>query len=144
MDSLINAAAQALAAGNPFAALNRVALRGDAPALALRGIAMARIGNLERARVLLRAAGCASTAAALSTSAVRAGMPAWRAAWPAWARAARASLVRSRRMAMPATTISWAARPAGVSSMGSRPLSIRSASASRPMSSRRRTWSCLA
>lgn len=56
MDSLINAAAQALAAGNPFAALNRVALREDAPALALRGIAMAQIGNLERARTLLRQA----------------------------------------------------------------------------------------
>jgi len=41
MDSLITAAAPALAAGDPLGALNRVALRGDAPALALRGIAMA-------------------------------------------------------------------------------------------------------
>ena len=40
MDSLITAAARALAAGDPLGALNRVALRDDAPALALRGIAM--------------------------------------------------------------------------------------------------------
>lgn len=57
MDSLITAAAQALAAGDPFGALNRVALREDAPALALRGIAMAQLGDLERAKVLLRRAG---------------------------------------------------------------------------------------
>ena len=56
MDSMIVAAARALAAGDPFAALNRVALRDDAPALALRGIAMAQLGDLERARVLLRRA----------------------------------------------------------------------------------------
>ncbi len=56
MDSLITAAARALAAGDPFAALNRVALRDDAPALALRGIAMAQLGDLERAKVLLRRA----------------------------------------------------------------------------------------
>lgn len=56
MDSMINAAARALAAGDPFAALNRVALRDDAAALALRGIAMAQLGDLERARVLLRRA----------------------------------------------------------------------------------------
>ncbi len=56
MDALIVAAARALAAGDPFAALNRVALRDDAPALALRGIAMAQLGDLERARVLLRRA----------------------------------------------------------------------------------------
>lgn len=56
MDSLISAAARALAAGDPFAALNRVALRDDAAALALRGIAMAQLGDLERARVLLRRA----------------------------------------------------------------------------------------
>ncbi|HYL23448.1 MAG TPA: helix-turn-helix domain-containing protein [Burkholderiales bacterium] len=57
MDSLITAAARALAAGDPLGALNRVALRDDAPALALRGIAMAQLGDLARARVLLRAAG---------------------------------------------------------------------------------------
>ena len=56
MDSLITAAAQALAAGDPFGALNRVALRDDPPALALRGIAMAQLGDLERAKALLRRA----------------------------------------------------------------------------------------
>lgn len=54
MDSLIIAAAQALAAGDPLGALKRVALRNDAPALALRGIAMAQMGDFERAQVLLR------------------------------------------------------------------------------------------
>jgi hypothetical protein len=54
MDSLITAAARALAAGDPLGALNRVALRDDAPALALRGIAMAQLGDLDRAKVLLR------------------------------------------------------------------------------------------
>src|SRR5690349_1334581 len=56
MDSIISAAARALAAGDPFGALNRVALRDDAAALALRGIAMAQLGDLERARTLLRRA----------------------------------------------------------------------------------------
>ena len=56
MDSLITAAARALAAGDPLAALKRVALRDDAPALALRGIAMAQLGDLVRARTLLRSA----------------------------------------------------------------------------------------
>ena len=57
MDSLITAAAQALAKGDPLGALNRVALRDDAPALALRGIAMAQLGDFARAKVLLRRAG---------------------------------------------------------------------------------------
>ena len=56
MDSLINAAARALAAGDPLGALKRVALRDDAPALALRGIAMAQLGDLLRAKALLRSA----------------------------------------------------------------------------------------
>jgi hypothetical protein len=56
LDSLITAAARALAAGDPFGALNRVALRDDAPALALRGIAMAQLGDLVRAKALLRSA----------------------------------------------------------------------------------------
>jgi hypothetical protein len=56
MDSLITAAARALAAGDPLGALNRVALRDDAPALALRGIAMAQLGDLARAKALLRKA----------------------------------------------------------------------------------------
>ena len=54
--SLITAAARALAAGDPLGALNRVALRDDAPALALRGIAMAQLGDLVRAKALLRGA----------------------------------------------------------------------------------------
>jgi hypothetical protein len=56
MDSLITAAARALAAGDPLGALNRVALRNDAPALALRGIAMAQLGDLVRAKALVRSA----------------------------------------------------------------------------------------
>src|SRR3954464_11277770 len=56
MDSLITAAARALAAGDPLGALKRVALREDAPALALRGIAMAQLGDLVLAKTLLRRA----------------------------------------------------------------------------------------
>jgi hypothetical protein len=56
MDSLITAAAHALAAGDPLGALKRVALREDAPALALRGIAMAQLGDFARAKDLLRRA----------------------------------------------------------------------------------------
>ena len=57
MDSMIAAAAaRALAAGDPLGALKRVALRDDAPALALRGIAMAQLGDLVRAKALLRSA----------------------------------------------------------------------------------------
>jgi hypothetical protein len=56
MDSLITAAARALAAGDALGALNRVALRDDAPALALRGIAMAQLGDRDRARALVRRA----------------------------------------------------------------------------------------
>jgi hypothetical protein len=56
MDSLITAAARALSAGDPLGALKRVALRNDAPALALRGIAMAQLGDFVRAKALLRSA----------------------------------------------------------------------------------------
>jgi hypothetical protein len=56
VDSLITAAARALAAGDPLGALKRVSLRDDPPALALRGIAMAQLGDLPRARALLRSA----------------------------------------------------------------------------------------
>jgi len=56
MDSLITAAARALAAGDPLGALKRVALRDDAAALALRGIAMAQLGDFVRAKALLRRA----------------------------------------------------------------------------------------
>src|SRR6204780_5708842 len=54
MDSLITAAAPALAAVDPLGALKRVSLRDDSPALALRGIAMAQLGDLVRAKALLR------------------------------------------------------------------------------------------
>src|SRR5258707_10533317 len=56
MDSLIAAAARALGTGDPLSALNFIALRDDAPALALRGIAMAQLGDLARAKTLLRSA----------------------------------------------------------------------------------------
>jgi hypothetical protein len=56
VDSLITAAALALAAGDPLGALKRVALRDDPPARALRGIAMAQLGDLARAKALLRSA----------------------------------------------------------------------------------------
>jgi tetratricopeptide (TPR) repeat protein len=56
MDSMITAAARALATGDPLGALKRVALRDDAPALALRGIAMAQLGDLVRAKALLKSA----------------------------------------------------------------------------------------
>jgi hypothetical protein len=56
MDSLITAAARALSAGDPLGALKRVALRDDAPGLALRGTAMAQLGDFSRAKELLRRA----------------------------------------------------------------------------------------
>ena len=56
MDAVIAAAARALAAGDALGALNFVALRDDAPALALRGIAMAQLGDFARATALLRQA----------------------------------------------------------------------------------------
>ncbi len=56
MDSLITAAARALATGDPLGALKRIALRNDAPALALRGIAMAQLGDLARSKKLLQQA----------------------------------------------------------------------------------------
>jgi len=57
MDSLVTAAARALRAGDPLGALKRIALRDDAPALALRGIAMAQLGEFAKAKLLLRRAG---------------------------------------------------------------------------------------
>jgi hypothetical protein len=54
--AVITEAARALAIGDPIGALNRVALLDDAPALALRGIAMAQLGDLVRAKMLLRKA----------------------------------------------------------------------------------------
>ena len=56
MDSLIAAAGHTLATGDPLGALKWIALRNDAPALALRGIAMAQLGDLVRAKALLRKA----------------------------------------------------------------------------------------
>src|SRR3546814_18533084 len=56
MDSLITAAARALAAGDLLGVLKRVGLRDDAPALALRGIAMAQLGDFARAKALLQRA----------------------------------------------------------------------------------------
>ncbi|MFJ1067407.1 hypothetical protein WLX75_01265, partial [Bordetella bronchiseptica] len=52
MDEGIAAAARALALGDALAALNQVALRDDAPALALRGIVLAQLGDFDRARAL--------------------------------------------------------------------------------------------
>src|SRR5262249_10202017 len=59
MDSLITAAARALAAGDPLGALKRIALPDDPPALRLRGVAMAQLGDLVRAKALLRRAASA-------------------------------------------------------------------------------------
>src|SRR5678816_4349372 len=56
MGSLVASAARLLATGDPLGALKRVALRDDPPALALRGIAMAQLGDYERARKHLRRA----------------------------------------------------------------------------------------
>src|SRR5581483_7562841 len=56
MDSAISTAARALGAGDPLQALRHVALRADPPALALRGIALAQLGELVAARKLLRRA----------------------------------------------------------------------------------------
>jgi tetratricopeptide (TPR) repeat protein len=56
MDSLIAAAGRALTAGDVLGALKHVGWRDDPPALALRGIAMAQLGDYPRARDLLRRA----------------------------------------------------------------------------------------
>src|SRR5262245_53883809 len=56
MDSLIASAARSLAVGDPLGALKGIAVRDDPPALALRGIAMAQLGEHSRARELLRRA----------------------------------------------------------------------------------------
>ncbi|WP_342643079.1 HTH domain-containing protein [Rhodoligotrophos ferricapiens] len=69
MEALITAAARALAAGDPLGALNWIALRGDPPALALRGIAMAQLGEFARAKELLR---CAARGFGPSEAAARA------------------------------------------------------------------------
>lgn len=56
MDSLISAAARALSDGDLLGALKRLSLREDPPALAMRGIAMAQLGDMDRAKALLKAA----------------------------------------------------------------------------------------
>src|SRR5688572_15091757 len=56
MDSAISTAARALSVADPLTALKHVALRSDPPALALRGIAMAQLGELSHAKALLRRA----------------------------------------------------------------------------------------
>ena len=76
MDSLVASAARALAAGDPLGALKRVALRDDPPALALRGSAMAQLGDYGRARKLLRrAARGFGTRERLATRAARSPRP---------------------------------------------------------------------
>src|SRR5258708_8402778 len=93
MDSLITAAARALAAGDPLGALKRVALRDDAPALALRGIAMAQLGDLIRAKALLQRAA--------------------RAFGPKEAVARARCVVAEAEIALAARDLSWAARALG-------------------------------
>jgi hypothetical protein len=89
VDSSITAAGRALRAGDPLGALKRVALRDDPAALALRGIAMAQLGDLERARALLRRAargfGPRETVerALCSTAAAEVALAARDLAWPA-------------------------------------------------------------
>jgi hypothetical protein len=90
MDSLITAAARALATGDPLGALKRVALRDDPPALALRGIAMAQLGDLARAKALLRRAA--------------------RAFGPREAVARARCIVAEAEVALAARDLGWAAR----------------------------------
>ena len=83
MDVQIAAAARALATGDAFGALNRVALRDDAPALALRGIAMAQLGDLNRAKVLMRSARRGVLSAQKTASHARgARLPKPKSHWP--------------------------------------------------------------
>jgi hypothetical protein len=96
-----------------------------------------RAGGRSSPRAIRRAAGVLRTRDALSTSAVSAGR-AWRAARSARA-SARAAFVRRRRIAIPATTSSWAALDAGDKGAGSSSASVRSASSRRPIRRRRRT-----
>lgn len=103
MDPLIAAAARALSMGDPLGALNRVALRDDAPALALRGIAMAQVGDLARAKALLRRAargfGPRETAACARCVVAEAevALAARDLAWPSKALAAAAATLQAHR-----------------------------------------------
>src|SRR6202007_2962844 len=105
MDSLITAAARARAAGDPLGALNRVALRDDAPALALQGIAMAQLGDLARAKALLRRAARAFGSKAGRWRARGASCPRPRSRSPRaiWAGAPGRSTGRGRRSRSTAT-----------------------------------------
>jgi hypothetical protein len=102
MDSLITAAARALAMGDPFGALNRVALRDDAAALALRGIAMAQLGDLDRAKALLRRAtrafgpGEAVARARCIVAEAEIALASRDLAWPAKALAAAAATLEAK------------------------------------------------
>ena len=121
MDSLINAAARALAAGDPLGALNRIALRNEPSALALRGIAMAQLGDFARAKSLLKRA-----ARGFGTK-------------EPMARAR--CIVAEAEIALVSRDLGWrtkaldAAREAGDRWAGSIPASLRVASSSRPIRS---------
>jgi hypothetical protein len=105
VDRLVTAAERALAAGNHLDALNWVALRDDTPARALRGIAMAQIGDLVHARVLLRRA---ARAFGPKEAVARACWVVARVAMRRlWTKTARAALVRAER----------GARHAGISAL---------------------------
>jgi hypothetical protein len=78
MESLTTAAARALAAGDLLGVLKRVGLRDDAPALALRGIAMAQLGDLVRVKALLRSAAQAFGPNMLVGAAPAASRKGWR------------------------------------------------------------------
>src|SRR5258706_481135 len=84
MDSLVTAAARALRAGDPLGALKRVALRDDAPALALRGGShlSAANGALAAFEIAVRRGQTGPARAALvraEDAADRSGIPALRA-----------------------------------------------------------------
>ena len=104
MDPLITAAARALAAGDPLGALKRVALRDDAPALALRGIAMAQLGDLVRAKALLRRAARAfGPREAVARAGASSPRPRSRSSRATWAGLRRRSTRRGRRSKRTAT-----------------------------------------
>ena len=89
MDSLIAASARSLATGDVLGALKHVALRDDPPALALRGIAMARLGDFARARELLRRAARGFGA---HEELARARAAGWRRRWRCWKRVATTAM----------------------------------------------------
>ena len=104
MNSLITAAARALATGDLLGVLKRVGLRDDPPALALRGIAMAQLGDFERAKVLLRRAarafGSREAVAARAVSSPKPRSRWFRATWAGRRERSMRREQRSRRMAI--------------------------------------------